>query len=61
MDPDANIREQRCIAARLLDEDEVRFDDVLRLAELVQALDQWLQKGGALPREWSAESRPPKG
>jgi hypothetical protein len=60
MDPDANLREQREIARRLLDkfmasdEDATAFDegDVVRLAELVEALDRWISGGGFLPAAW---------
>lgn len=62
MDPDANLEEQRSLSESILealdvDEDEevdmdaVR-DDANRLAELVQALDQWISRGGFLPKDW---------
>lgn len=54
MDPDANWAEQKRIAHRLLNEtydnDEDKIRDAERLAELVDALDQWLSKGGFSPR-----------
>lgn len=60
MDPDANVEEQRALAAHLMD---TSFDDgpasaswsskAVRLADLVQALDQWLSKGGAWPKAWT--------
>ena len=53
MDPDANLTEQRRLVARLLNQEPPHLADYLRLAELVDALDEWLQKGGALPREWA--------
>lgn len=28
-------------------------DDACHLANLVDALDEWLQRGGALPDEWT--------
>lgn len=65
MDPEANIREQRELAAEIIqfiDGDEApSFDDMThanlvelahktnRLAELVQALDQWRKGGGFDP------------
>lgn len=69
MDPNANLEEQRRIVARLLSpEPGVRdlcdpaftppppkADDVLRLAELVQALDEWIKGGGFLPKDWQKE------
>jgi hypothetical protein len=56
MDPDANLREQRELTARIiraLDFSEpLRAVDVNRLAELVTALDEWLTRGGFLPVAW---------
>lgn len=65
MDPDANLAEQRRLAAGLIDaldaEDTATMSDVaiqaLRLAELVQALDEWMTGGGMRPRGWTAERR----
>lgn len=57
MDPDANLKEQLEIAAILnqfRDADEPPPEDqVWRLAELVEALNEWILKGGALPKSWS--------
>lgn len=55
MDPHANLREQLEITERMLDPDSQSVDtgDALRLAELVEALDQWLYKGGMLPNRWA--------
>lgn len=53
MDPDANLKEQRAILARLdSDETQTPTRDLFRLAELVQALDEWLTRGGFLPAGW---------
>jgi hypothetical protein len=54
MDPTANLQEQRRIIAQMLAEDSQEIDtgDALRLAELAQALDEWITKGGFLPEEW---------
>jgi hypothetical protein len=56
MDPDANLIEQLQLAARLngaRDQDETPDEhDVWRLAELVEALNEWIMKGGALPTDW---------
>lgn len=51
MDPDANLKEQRQIVKILLKEFDV--DIALRLVDLTQEMDQWLQKGGALPKAWT--------
>lgn len=57
MDPNANLKELRELAAeliRLLDaEDHIDENDVNRLCELVEALDQWISRGGFLPAAWS--------
>lgn len=56
MDPDSNLREQRKLAESIMksfDSDEgVDAHDAARLAELVDALDQWLVRGGFLPSRW---------
>lgn len=53
MDPTANLSEQRRIVARILDERrEPTAMDALRLADLVEALDNWIKSGGALPQQW---------
>jgi hypothetical protein len=56
MDPDANLAEQRRLAHKLLnpcDGDMPDEDDVRRLAELVEALDDWMSNAGFLPGAWS--------
>ncbi len=50
MDPNANLEEQRRLFAQL--DNGIDFDALSRLAELAQALDEWLSKGGFLPRPW---------
>ncbi len=52
MDPNANLREQRRIAAKILADELVSESEVFRLAELIEALDQWLRRRGALPADW---------
>lgn len=58
MDPNANLKEMLELAASIIEayEDEdgngVDQDDANRLAELVEALDGWLSKGGFLPGRW---------
>lgn len=67
MDPNANLREQREIVARVLARtlpdgadyiqrarhNRQQADDTERLAQLVEALDEWLTKGGFLPADWT--------
>ena len=63
MDPDTNLLEQRSIARRikhLIDSEAVysqedMIEDLDRLAELIDALDGWLSKGGYLPERWKRE------
>ena len=56
MDPNANQKEQLELARELQFAtgrgDVVSEVDVARLAELVLALDEWLQKGGFYPERW---------
>ena len=56
MDPQANLKEQLELARDFVreadaDESDVYFQQerVLRLAELVIALDEWMRKGGFSP------------
>lgn len=73
MDPDANLKEQREIAAALLAADDRRHPDTgtlqsadvadyehngSRLAELVQALDEWISNRGFLPAAWKHRPGP---
>ena len=66
MDPNANLEEQRRLVQELLTCDHLEGDDfcedcrtchlcanaAARLAELALALDEWISKGGFLPRDW---------
>lgn len=56
MDPDANLEEQLLRASKLVEAIEndrgIRESEVLRLAELVIALDEWISNGGFLPGKW---------
>lgn len=66
MDPDACLEEMLKLAKSLQDMDpdpdsissmRSGLEGASRLAELVQALDGWLSKGGFLPKKW--ERKPP--
>ena len=35
---------------------ELQNNDLNRLAQLAAALDEWLSKGGFLPKAWKAET-----
>lgn len=54
MDPDANLKEQQEIASRI-NEDIHDQNDPFRLAELVEALHEWISRGGALPKAWQGD------
>jgi len=51
MDPNENLREQRRLVRRILDTDDLssKAGLAVRLAELVEALDEWISRGGFLP------------
>lgn len=57
MDPHVVLAAQLRLAARILERadagEPVDPNDAERLAELVQALDGWLVKGGFLPPRWT--------
>lgn len=66
MDPNANLKEQLEISATILktwddcnadgtltsDQMEFVSDQANRIAELVEALDGWMCKGGFAPARW---------
>jgi hypothetical protein len=55
MDPNENLKEQVEIAKDILlpDASDMELEEkAVRLAELVVALDEWIQKGGFLPEAW---------
>lgn len=56
MDPDANLAEQRRIVVRIIS-DNYHPHEVIRLAELVEALDNWIVSGGFLPAAWKGIKR----
>lgn len=55
MDPNANLLEQLELAHDILDPKVPTMHlptDAIRLAELVQAMHEWIVKGGELPAFW---------
>lgn len=61
MDPDANLKEQLSLIRRFLDLEVNKLTgpemgslvyDACRLAELVEALDGWITRGGFVPERW---------
>ena len=58
MDPTANLQEQRRLTAIINESiyaSEIS-DAAVELAELAEALDQWISGGGFLPAQWRKES-----
>jgi hypothetical protein len=61
MDPTANLREQLEIVRAILDLEREPIEPARlriaaeRLAELVEALNGWLSRGGFLPLQWRAK------
>jgi len=54
MDPNENLKEQRCLWTRILQTGCVSSQDAIRLAELAEALDAWILRGGHLPELWAS-------
>jgi len=55
MDPDQTLHDLRALIATLLreeDEGRVLTDEECQFVDQVTALDQWLSRGGAVPRAW---------
>ena len=62
MDPDAALAELLCLISRAAPADgemgkPIDRGEILRVAELVEALDSWLTCGGFLPQRWKPASR----
>lgn len=61
MDPNANLEEIRETIKSLRghenDSDAKIATDGERLADLVEALDEWISKGGFVPTEWQNGTR----
>jgi hypothetical protein len=55
MDPNETLRRLRDLSQTIIGADENESEDALALAELVQAMDGWLKRGGFLPTEWNRE------
>lgn len=53
MDPNANLAELRELASAQLNGGQTDPD---RMAELVEALDEWITRGGFLPADWTQEA-----
>jgi hypothetical protein len=65
MEPNETLKEMRRLVKKILVDETylvdlpgvgiVQFDDGQRLAELAEALDEWIGKGGFLPDAWKPE------
>lgn len=56
MDPDEALRQLREEAARILEAaDNEEEADATRMAELFQGLDEWVVRGGFLPKDWKSK------
>ena len=64
MDPNETLRRLRALAATILGDHEnpdgngVDQDDAAALAEHVNALDEWITRGGFLPEPWANGGKP---
>ena len=60
MDPNTTLAEIRRLTDSALNawdtDPHKRNANLQRLAELTQALDEWIASGGFLPRDWSRDS-----
>lgn len=54
MDPNATLEHIRYLVPTLLDEEDPDPQDVIELAEHVEALDNWMSKGGLVPDAWDS-------
>lgn len=52
MDPNANLAEQRQLLRKYRTRNRLTAGEAARLAELTDALDEWLSNGGFLPDAW---------
>jgi hypothetical protein len=63
MDPDAALEELLSLLEKIQHSpvdgprDQIDSVDVLRVGELVEALDSWFATGGYLPRRWQPARR----
>jgi DNA-directed RNA polymerase specialized sigma subunit len=60
MDPNENLKRQRELVKEIQEENAKQYEDqeilascAVELAELVEAMDEWISKRGFLPNDWS--------
>lgn len=59
MDPNRTLAKVRVLTHALLNGDGRDADAGVALAEAIDALDEWLQRGGYLPAPWEKSRRLP--
>jgi len=54
MDPNENLRRLRELYKQIIERDEYEgvYHQACEMADLIEALDNWLTKGGFLPADW---------
>lgn len=57
MDPDENLKQQLLLAKKMVS-GSYTWTDADQLAELVTSLNEWIQRGGFLPKEWQKKAPP---
>lgn len=61
MDPNTALDEIRDLYEQIIDDranaNDVADDDVDRLVDLIDALDEWITNGGFLPDDWKPRKR----
>lgn len=63
MDPNKTLANMLSIASDFIEAvdrdgaETVDAADACELAELVQMMDEWLRKGGSLPKDWAKATR----
>jgi hypothetical protein len=54
MDPDATLAQIRELMATHHTHNDLGEEETAQLVELIDALDEWMTKGGFLPTDWNA-------
>lgn len=57
MDPEVCLKEMRELSKNLMGDNVYAGTWALQLAERVEAMDEWLSKGGFPPRDWVSKTR----
>jgi hypothetical protein len=54
MDPNTTLESIRFYAERI-ERNGATYSDAADIVELIRVLDDWMQRGGALPDDWKRE------